>query len=140
MRLSAFASRSTRKRETVARRKREKSFAEVERLARAATPPRGFAKALSAKADKGLYALIAEIKKASPSAGLIRPDFAPVALAQAYHRGGAACLSVLTEEHYFQGSDVHLQLAREAVPLPVIRKDFMLEPYQVAEARAIGAD
>lgn len=128
------------KRETVAKRKKERSFAEVERLAQSAPAPRGFAKALSAKADKGLYALIAEVKKASPSAGLIRPDFDPVALAQAYARGGAACLSILTEEHYFRGSDIYLQLAREAVPLPVLRKDFMLEPYQVAEARAIGAD
>ena len=124
------------KRETVAKRKKERSFAEVERLAQAAPPPRGFATALSAKADKGVYALIAEIKKASPSAGLIRPDFNPVALAQAYYRGGAACLSILTEEDYFQGSDDYLQLAREAAPLPVLRKDFMLEPYQVAEARA----
>ncbi len=129
-----------RKRATVAKRKKERPFAEVERLALSAPPARGFARALSAKTDKGLYALIAEIKKASPSAGLIRPDFDPVALAQAYARGGAACLSILTEEDYFQGSDIHLQLAREAVPLPVLRKDFMLEPYQVAEARAIGAD
>ncbi len=129
-----------RKRETVTRRQKDMPFAEVERLAQTAPPVRGFAAALSAKAESGHYALIAEIKKASPSAGLIRADFDPVALAQSYHRGGAACLSILTEEDYFQGSDVYLQLAREAVPLPVLRKDFMLEPYQVAEARAIGAD
>ncbi len=128
------------KRESVAKRKKTTPFSEVERLAETAPPVRGFAKALSAKADRGVYGLIAEIKKASPSAGLIRPDFDPVALAQAYARGGAACLSILTEEDYFQGSDVYLQLAREAVPLPVLRKDFMLEPYQIAEARAIGAD
>ena len=128
------------KRESVAKRKKATPFSEVERLAAAAPPVRGFAKALAAKADMGVYGLIAEIKKASPSAGLIRPDFDPVALAKAYMRGGAACLSILTEEDYFQGSDIHLQLAREAVPLPVLRKDFMLEPYQVAEARVIGAD
>lgn len=128
------------KRESVAKRKKTAPFSEVERMAETAPPVRGFAKALSAKVDRGVYGLIAEIKKASPSAGLIRPDFDPVALAQAYARGGAACLSILTEEDYFQGSDVYLQLAREAVPLPVLRKDFMLEPYQVAEARAIGAD
>jgi indole-3-glycerol phosphate synthase len=128
------------KRESVAKRKKATPFAEVERLAETAPAPRGFAKALAAKADKGIYGLIAEIKKASPSAGLIRPDFDPVTLAQAYARGGAACLSILTEEDYFQGSDVYLQLAREAVPLPVLRKDFMLEPYQVAEARVLGAD
>ncbi len=129
-----------RKRDSVSRRKKEKPFSEVERQAAAAPPTRGFAAALSAKADRGVYALIAEIKKASPSAGLIRADFDPVALAQAYARGGAVCLSILTEEDYFQGSDIYLQLAREAVPLPILRKDFMLEPYQVAEARAIGAD
>lgn len=128
------------KRETVAKRKKVTSFGEMEILAQKAPAPRGFAKALSAKADKGQYALIAEIKKASPSAGLIRADFDPVALARAYHKGGAACLSILTEEDYFQGRDDYLQVAREAVPLPILRKDFMLEPYQIAEARAIGAD
>ncbi len=128
------------KRETVARRKKATPFGAVEQLAESAPVPRGFAKALSAKADRGTYALIAEIKKASPSAGLIRADFDPVALARAYAAGGAACLSVLTEENYFQGSDSYLQLAREAVSLPVLRKDFILEPYQIAESRALGAD
>ena len=128
------------KRATVAGRKKTTPLSELELLAKTAPAPRGFAAALTAKADGGLYALIAEIKKASPSAGLIRPQFDPAELALAYERGGAACLSVLTEENYFQGSDIHLQLAREATGLPVLRKDFMLEPYQIAEARVLGAD
>ena len=128
------------KRASVAKRKLKTPLGELERIAMAATPARGFAAALSAKADRGQYALIAEIKKASPSAGLIRADFDPASLARSYQAAGAACLSVLTEEDFFQGSDAHLQQARSAVTLPVIRKDFMLEPYQVIEARAIGAD
>jgi indole-3-glycerol phosphate synthase len=128
------------KREAVAWRKARTPLSVIEQQIKTASPPRGFAAALSAKADKGQYALIAEIKKASPSAGLIRADFDPEALAQAYERGGAACLSILTEEDHFEGSDAHLQLARAAVRLPVLRKDFMLEPYQVAEARALSAD
>ena len=129
------------KRAAVAKRKQRLPLPDLEQHAKAAAPPpRSFAAALSAKAACGHYALIGEIKKASPSAGLIRADFDPAALARAYEKGGAACLSVLTEEDHFQGRDTDLQDARAAVGLPVIRKDFMLETYQVAEARAIGAD
>ena len=128
------------KRAAVARRKRIITVPELEVIAKAMGPGRGFAKALSAKVEQGQYALIAEIKKASPSAGLIRDDFDPAALAIAYAKAGAACLSVLTEEAHFQGDDSHLRSARGMVNLPVIRKDFTLEPYQVVESRAVGAD
>jgi len=128
------------KRRHVERRKAERPLAELERAARGAGAPRGFADRLAAEVAAGRYGLIAEIKKASPSKGLIRADFNPAALARAYRDGGATCISVLTDEPYFQGRDEHLAEARAAVNLPVLRKDFMLDPYQIAESRALGAD
>ena len=128
------------KRHHVGARKRAVSQAALAERAQAAEPPRGFAAALGAVADSGRPALIAELKKASPSKGLIRADFDPAKLATAYAAGGAACLSVLTDKPYFQGEDRYLAEAHAAVSLPVLRKDFMLDPYQVTEARALGAD
>ena len=134
------------KQDEVATRRRDRSISALDREARNQTPPRGFKAALDRVASGGAgnalprYGLIAEIKKASPSKGLIRPDFDPPAHARAYAEGGATCLSVLTDQDYFQGHEDYLIAARNACDLPVIRKDFMVDPWQVAEARAIGAD
>ncbi|MGF6490493.1 indole-3-glycerol phosphate synthase TrpC [Pseudomonas frederiksbergensis] len=129
-----------RKVQEVAERRARVSLAELENLAKAADAPRGFAKALIDQAKTKQPAVIAEIKKASPSKGVIRENFVPADIAKSYEKGGATCLSVLTDIDYFQGADAYLQQARAACKLPVIRKDFMIDPYQIVESRALGAD
>ena len=128
------------KREHVSRSKRRRPLGAVAAAAREAPPVRGFADRLAAAVLAGGYGLIAEIKRASPSRGLVRADFDPAALAGAFEAGGAQCVSVLTDEPYFQGADGFLVAARAAVQLPVLRKDFLFDPYQIVESRALGAD
>jgi indole-3-glycerol phosphate synthase len=128
------------KRKQVAETKARRTIQELLKRAEDQAEPRGFARSLDQKVATLGYGVIAEIKKASPSAGVIRPNFAPAQLARAYQRGGAACLSVLTDPKFFQGSDADLGAARSACDLPVLRKDFLVDPYQVVEARALGAD
>jgi indole-3-glycerol phosphate synthase len=135
-----FWKTSWRKAVEVAERRATISLAEVERQAGVADATRGFAQALIAQAKNKQPAIIAEVKKASPSKGVIREHFVPADIARSYEKGGATCLSVLTDIDYFQGADAYLQQARAACQLPVIRKDFMIDPYQVIEARALGAD
>ncbi len=128
------------KRVEVAERKARISQTEIDAQAERASPPRGFRRALETAHAPGRLALIGEIKKASPSRGLIRADFDPVQLARAYEAGGAACLSILTDTPSFEGAEAYLTAAREATALPCLRKDFMLDPWQIAESRALGAD
>jgi len=129
-----------RKHEEIAARQTARPLAELRARAQDAPPTRGFAASIEARIAAGQAAVIAEVKKASPSKGVIRADFDPAAIAQSYAKHGAACLSVLTDMDFFQGADAHLQQARAACALPVLRKDFTIDPYQVLEARSLGAD
>lgn len=128
------------KAEEVAKRKLRMSITDLAGITSDTEMPRGFAQALQSKAASKQAAIIAEVKKASPSKGVIRENFKPIEIAQDYAMNGATCLSVLTDKEYFQGGEVNLQLARQACPLPVLRKDFMIDPYQIHESRALGAD
>ena len=128
------------KAEEVAKRKEHMPIDLLKEIADGVELPRGFAATLQAKAKTNKPAIIAEVKKASPSKGVIRANFKPVEIAQDYAMNGATCLSVLTDKEFFQGSEAYLQMARQACPLPVLRKDFMIDPYQIHETRALGAD
>lgn len=129
-----------RKAEEVASRKQRTPISTLQEIASCIEAPRGFAQALQNKAQSKKPAIIAEIKKASPSKGVIRENFNPLEIAQDYSMSGATCLSILTDKDFFQGSEAYLQKAREHCPLPVLRKDFMIDPYQITESRALGAD
>ncbi len=129
-----------RKWQEIAERRAQRGVSQLQQLALQQTPPRGFVASMQRRVALGESAVIAEAKRASPSKGVIRQQFDPAAIARSYARGGAACLSVLTDVDFFQGSDEYLQQARAACQLPVIRKDFIVDPYQVVEARALGAD
>ncbi len=128
------------KSEEVAAKKQRRTIASLEDIAQGVEKPRGFYRALQTKVNAKKPAIIAEIKKASPSQGVIREDFQPITIGLDYAMNGAACLSILTDKDFFQGAEAYLQMVRERCPLPVIRKDFMIDPYQIYEARAIGAD
>ncbi len=126
--------------EEIEQRKASRPISLLTDIAGHVEPPRGFANALLDRAKRGQSAVIAEIKKASPSKGVLREHFQPITIAQDYAMNGAACLSVLTDKQYFQGAEVYLQMVRERCPLPILRKDFMIDPYQIHESRALGAD